>query len=144
LRASTVNDFNRPVIEEFRATAGNLTGNFADAPLLLLTTTGAKSGRLHTTPVAYLVDGEGPDARIAVFASKAGAPTNPAWFHNLRANPNVTVELPGEQFEARAVVLEGEERDRLWTEQKTRMPGFADYERKTTRTIPVVVLERIS
>jgi len=139
---TAVNDFNRPVIEEFRANDGKLTGNFADAPLLLLTTTGAKSGRRHTTPVAYLVDGDGPDARIAVFASMAGAPTNPAWFHNLRANPNVTVELPGEQFEARAVVLEGEERDRLWTEQKSRMPGFADYERKTARTIPVVVLER--
>lgn len=141
---TSVNDFNRPVIEEFRAHDGKLTGNFADAPLLLLTTTGAKSGRLHTTPVAYLVDGEGPDARIAVFASKAGAPENPAWYHNLRANPTVTVELPGEQFEARAVVLEGAERDRLWTEQKARMPGFADYEQKTTRTIPVVVLERVS
>ena len=141
---ATVNDFNRPVIEEFRANDGKLTGTFSDAPLLLLTTTGAKSGRPHTTPVAYLVDGEGPDAGIAVFASKAGAPTNPAWFHNLVANPTVTVELPGEQFDARARVVEGAERERLWEAQKVRMPGFADYERKTTRTIPVVVLERRS
>jgi deazaflavin-dependent oxidoreductase (nitroreductase family) len=141
---AAANDFNRPVIDEFRANDGRLTGTFADAPLLLLTTKGAKTGRPHTTPVACLVDGDGPDRRVVVFASKAGAPTNPAWYHNLRANPTVTVELPGERFEARAVVAEGAERERLWAEQKVRMPGFADYERKTTRTIPVVVLERLS
>ena len=137
---STINDFNRSVIEEFRANDGKVSGQFEGAPLLLLTTTGAKTGNLHTSPVVFLRDGD----RILVFGSKAGAPTHPAWYHNLVANPTVTVELPGERFDARAVVLEGEERDRLFDRQKALMPGFADYERKTTRRIPVVALERIT
>ena len=137
---STINDFNRTVIEEFRANDGKVSGQFDGAPLLLLTTTGAKTGNLHTSPVVFLRDGD----RILVFGSKAGAPTHPAWYHNLVANPTVTVELPGERFDARAVVLEGEERDRLFDRQKALMPGFADYERKTTRRIPVVALERIT
>jgi deazaflavin-dependent oxidoreductase (nitroreductase family) len=137
---ATVNDFNRSVIDEFRANDGKVTGAFEGAPLLLLTTTGAKSGREHTTPVVYLRDG----GRLLVFGSKGGAPTHPAWYHNLVANPEVTVELPGERFVARAVVTEGAERDRLFDQQKSVMPGFADYERKTTRTIPVVALERIA
>jgi deazaflavin-dependent oxidoreductase (nitroreductase family) len=136
---ATVNDFNRSVIDEFRSNDGKLSGPMEGAPLLLLTTTGAKSGRKHTTPVAYLRDGD----RIVVFGSKAGAPTHPAWYHNLIANPTVTVELPGEQFEARAVVTDGEERERLFARQKSAMPGFADYERKTTRVIPVIALERM-
>jgi len=135
---TTVNDFNRSLIEEFRANHGKVKGGFEGAPLLLLTTTGARSGRKHTTPVVYMQDGE----RILVFGSKGGAPTNPAWYHNLVANPVVTVELPDEQFEARAVVTKGEERDRLFDRQKSLMPGFADYERKTTRQIPVIALER--
>ena len=137
---TAVNDFNRSVIEEFRANDGKLSGQFQGAPLLLLTTTGAKTGRQHTTPVAYAHDGD----RVLVYASKAGADTNPAWYHNLVANPIVTVELPGDRYEARAVVIEGAERDRLFDEQKARMPGFADYERKTTRKIPVVALERVA
>jgi deazaflavin-dependent oxidoreductase (nitroreductase family) len=141
---TAVNDFNRSLIEEFRANDGKVGGNFEGSPMLLLTTTGAKTGREHTTPVVYLPDLDGNANRIYVFASKAGAPTNPAWYHNLLANPIVTVELPGDTFEARAVVAEGDERDRVWTEQKTRMPGFADYEQKTTRTIPVVALERVA
>ncbi|HTD49830.1 MAG TPA: nitroreductase family deazaflavin-dependent oxidoreductase [Acidimicrobiia bacterium] len=136
---ATVNDFNRSVIDEFRSNDGKLSGPMEGAPLLLLTTTGAKSGRKHTMPVAYLRDGD----RIVVFGSKAGAPTHPAWYHNLIANPTVTVELPGEQFEARAVVTDGEERERLFARQKSAMPGFADYERKTTRVIPVIALERM-
>jgi deazaflavin-dependent oxidoreductase (nitroreductase family) len=136
---ATVNDFNRSLIEEFRASDGNVAGHFAGAPLLLLTTTGARTGREHTTPVVYARDGD----RLLVFGSKAGAPTHPAWYHNLVANPTVTVELPGERFEARAVVLEGDERDRLFDAQKAAMPGFADYERKTSRTIPVIALERV-
>lgn len=136
---TAVNDFNRSVIDEFRAKQGKLTGPFEGAPMLLLTTTGAKSGRTHITPLVYLRDGN----RIVVFGSKAGAPTHPAWYHNLVANPTVTVELPGEQFEARAVVTEGEERERLFAQQKSMMPGFADYERKTTRQIPVIALERL-
>jgi deazaflavin-dependent oxidoreductase (nitroreductase family) len=137
---STINDFNRTVIDEFRANDGKVTGPFEGAPLLLLTTTGAKTGNQHTSPVVYLRDGD----RILVFGSKAGAPTHPAWYHNLVANPTVTVELPGDRFEARAVVLEGEERDRLFDRQKAKMPGFADYESKTSRRIPVVALERIT
>jgi deazaflavin-dependent oxidoreductase (nitroreductase family) len=137
---TTVNDFNQSLIEEFRANDGKVSGPFVGAPLLLLTTTGAKTGREHTTPVVYARDGD----RLLVFGSKAGAPTHPAWYHNLVANPTVTVELPGERFEARAVVLEGDERDRLFDAQKAAMPGFADYERKTSRTIPVIALERVS
>jgi deazaflavin-dependent oxidoreductase (nitroreductase family) len=137
---TTVNEFNRSLIEEFRANDGKLTGPFERAPMLLLTTTGAKSGRLHTTPVVYLREGE----HVYVFGSKGGAPTHPAWYHNLRANPTVTVELPGERYEARAVVLEGEARNHVFDEQKSRMPAFADYERKTTREIPVVALERLA
>jgi len=136
---TTVNDFNRSLIEEFRALDGNVKGPFEGAPLLLLTTTGAKTGNEHTTPLVYMPDGN----RLLVFGSKAGAPTHPAWYHNLVANPKVTVELPGERFEARAVIVEGEERDRLFELQKAVMPGFADYESKTTRKIPVIALERI-
>jgi deazaflavin-dependent oxidoreductase (nitroreductase family) len=137
---TAVNDFNRSLIEEFRANDGKLSGHFAGAPLMLLTTTGAKTGRQHTTPIVYQPDGD----RVLVFASKAGADTNPAWFHNLVANPVVTVEVPGDRYEARAVVIAGAERDRLFDAQKARMPGFADYERKTTRKIPVVALERVA
>ncbi len=137
---STVNDFNRTLIDEFRAKDGKVSGHFEGAPLLLLTTTGAKTGRTHTTPVVYMRDGD----RLLVFGSKGGAPTHPAWYHNLVANPVVTVEVPGERYEARAVVTEGEERDRLFDEQKAAMPGFADYERKTDRSIPVVALERVA
>ena len=131
------NDFNTRVIEEFRANGGKLGGPFEGAPMVLLTTTGAKSGIRRTTPLAYLPDGE----RIVVFASKAGAPTNPDWYHNLRAHPEVTVEVGAETRQLRASEAEGEERDRLYAEQARRMPGFADYEAKTTRRIPVIVLE---
>jgi deazaflavin-dependent oxidoreductase (nitroreductase family) len=134
-----VNDFNRNVIEEFRNNGGKVTGMFEHAPLLLLTTTGAKSGREHTTPVVYTRDGD----NVVVIASKGGAPTNPAWYHNLVAHPEVTVELPGETFTAKARVAEGEERDRLYRAQADVMPGFDEYQAKTTRRIPVVVLERV-
>ena len=140
---TTVNDFNQfnqNLIEEFRAHDGKVTGVFEGAPLLLLTTTGAKTGRKHTTPLVYFQDGD----RIVVFGSKGGAPTHPAWYHNLVANPDVTVELPGETLEARAVTADGAERDRIWSAQKELMPGFKDYEAKTDRQIPVVVLERAS
>jgi len=134
-----VNDFNRNVIEEFRNNGGKVTGMFENAPLVLLTTTGAKSGREHTTPVVYTRDGD----NVVVIASKGGAPTNPAWYHNLVAHPEVTVELPGETFTAKARVAEGEERDRLYRAQADVMPGFDEYQAKTTRRIPVVVLERV-
>jgi deazaflavin-dependent oxidoreductase (nitroreductase family) len=136
---TAVNDFNRNLIAEFRAGEGKVSGAFEGAPLLLLTTTGAKTGRKHTTPLVFQQDGD----RILVFGSKGGAPSHPAWYHNLVANPAVTVELPGETFEARAATIAGAERDRIWNAQKELMPGFAEYEAKTERQIPVIVLERV-
>jgi deazaflavin-dependent oxidoreductase (nitroreductase family) len=133
---SEMSDFNRKVIEEFRANDGKVGGPFEGAPVLLLTSTGAKSGERRTTPVVYQPDGD----RMVVFASKAGAPENPAWFHNLRANPSATVEVGSDTVEVQAVVTEGDERERLFSKQKQLMPQFADYEQKTTRQIPVVAL----
>jgi len=130
---------NLKVIEEFRANAGKVGGNFARMPVVLLTTRGARSGRLHTTPLAFSQDGE----RILVVASKGGAPTNPDWYHNLVANPTVTVEVGADKFEARAVVLRRAERDRAFAIQAGQMPFFADYEKRTPRRIPVIALERI-
>ncbi len=137
--ASDINEVNRSVIAEFRANNGKVGGMFAGAPLLLLTHNGAKSGQPRTSPLAYTRDGE----RIAIIASKGGAPTNPDWYHNLIANPKATVELPEETFTARARVADGEERDRLYDAMAARMPNFAEYQRNTTHRIPVVVLERI-
>ena len=134
----TLNEFNRNLIDEFRANDGKVGGPFAGAPLLLLTTTGAKTGAQRTTPLVYQNDGD----RVVVFGSKGGAPTHPAWYLNLVANPSVTVELPGETFEAHAATAEGAERERIWSVQKELMPGFADYEAKTDRQIPVVVITR--
>jgi deazaflavin-dependent oxidoreductase (nitroreductase family) len=133
-----MHEFNQQVIDEFRANEGKLGGGFAGAPVLLLHTTGANSGKERVNPLAYQADGY----RYVVFASKGAAPTNPDWFHNLRANPRVTVEVGDETFPATARVAEGEEHERLWSRQKELMPGFAEYETKTTRVIPVVVLER--
>jgi deazaflavin-dependent oxidoreductase (nitroreductase family) len=131
-----INDFNQKIIDEFRANDGKVGGMFEGAPVLLLTSTGAKSGQRRTTPVVYQPDGE----RMVIFASKAGAPENPAWFHNLRANPTATVEVGTDTVEVDAVVTEGDERQRLFDKQKQLMPQFADYEQKTTRQIPVVAL----
>ncbi len=136
---SEMNDFNQRIITEFRANQGKVGGQFAGAPLLLLTTTGAKSGRAITKPLVYTKDG----ARIVLIASYAGAPKNPAWFVNLVANPVATVELGSERFQARATVTSGEERQRLYKSQAAQMAIFDDYQKKTTRQIPVVVLERI-
>jgi deazaflavin-dependent oxidoreductase (nitroreductase family) len=133
------NDWNQAIITEFRANGGKVGGQFAGAPLLLLTTTGAKTGQNRTTPVMYNTDG----GRLLVFASKAGAPTNPDWYHNLVAHPEVTVEVGTENYPARATVLQGEERDRLFKRHSEQYPGFAEYQAKTTRTIPVVALERV-
>jgi len=129
-------DYNQTVIEKFRANGGSVGGPNA---LLLLTTTGARSGRPHTTPVAYSVDGD----RLVVIASKGGAPTDPDWYFNLLANPVVAVELGTEQFQARATVAHGQERERLYAQHAALMPGFAEYPQKTTRLIPVVLLERV-
>ncbi|MDB4873258.1 MAG: cell entry protein [Gemmatimonadales bacterium] len=135
-----VNDFNRAIIDEFRANEGSVGGPFEGAPVLLLTSTGARSGERRTTPVMYLPDGE----RMVIFASKGGAPTNPAWFHNLRANPAATVEVGPETVDVNAVITSGEERERLFARQSELYPQFADYAQKTTREIPVVALERKS
>jgi deazaflavin-dependent oxidoreductase (nitroreductase family) len=133
-----MNDFNAQIIEEFRSNEGKVGGNFEGAPLLLLTTIGAKSGKARIAPLVYLQD----DDRTVIFGSKAGADTHPDWYHNLLANPRVTVEQGTERYEAEAVIVEPAERDRLFALQKERMPGFADYEAKTDRVIPVIVLER--
>lgn len=133
------NDFNRRVIEEFRANEGKVGGPFAGASVLLLTTTGAKSGRSLTTPLMYNTDAD----RLVVFASKGGAPSNPAWYHNLIANPSVTVEVGPETYAARATELTGEERDRLYARQAAQFPNFAEYQEKTSRVIPVVALTKI-
>lgn len=130
-------DWNTGIIEEFRANGGKVGGPFEGATLLLLHTTGAKSGHDHVTPVMYRPVGDG----YAVFASKAGAPTNPDWYHNLVANPSVRAEIGTQTLPLTARVAMGDERDRIWTAHKTANPGFADYEKKTTRQIPVVILE---
>ncbi len=134
-------DFNQNLIEEFRASGGKVnSGPFLGAPLLLLTTRGAKSGEERTTPLVHTRDGD----RYVIIASKGGAPTNPAWYHNLKANPRVTLEVGDEKFEAEGSTVQGEERDRLYRAQAAMMPNFDEYQRNTTRRIPVVVLERVS
>ncbi len=133
-------DWNTGVITEFRANEGKVGGMFEGMPLLLLHTTGAKSGKERINPLAYRSDGEA----LVVFASKGGAPTHPDWFHNVRVNPKVTVEVGTDQREMVARVAEGDERNRLWEAQKLEFPGFAEYESKTDRQIPVVVLEPVS
>jgi deazaflavin-dependent oxidoreductase (nitroreductase family) len=135
----SMTQFNDNLIDEFRTNGGKVTGVFKDSPLLLLTMTGAKSGTKRTTPLVYSKDGD----RIVIIASMGGAPTNPAWYHNLVANPMVSVELPGESFEARASEAKGEERDRLFRQQADLMPNFDEYQKNTERTIPVIVLERV-
>jgi deazaflavin-dependent oxidoreductase (nitroreductase family) len=134
---SDVNDWNKGIIEEFRANGGKVGGQFEGAPLLLLHTTGAKSGQARVNPVMYQADGD----NLVVFASKAGAPTSPDWFHNLVANPRASVEVGDRTLTVAVQIAEGETRERLWTRQKELYPGFAEYESKTTRQIPVVVLQ---
>lgn len=135
---SEPHDWNRPIIEEFRANDGRLGGNFAGAPILLLHSIGARTAAERVHPMMYQrLD----DHTVAVFASKAGAPDNPAWYHNLLAHPEVTVEIGADTRPVRARVAGEAERAPIWEKQKADYPGFADYERKTTRTIPVVILE---
>lgn len=133
-----VNDWNTTIIEEFRANGGKVGGNFAGAPLLLLHTTGARSGAARINPMMYQDLGDG---RVAVFASKAGADTNPAWFHNLVAHPEVQAEIGTETRAFRARTAPSAEREPIWTKQKQDYPGFAEYESSTSREIPVVILD---
>ncbi|MFL5664288.1 MAG: nitroreductase family deazaflavin-dependent oxidoreductase [Ktedonobacteraceae bacterium] len=132
------NSYNRQLIEEFRAHRGKSGGPMEGRPLLLLTTTGAKSGQLRTTPVMYIPDGD----RLLVIASNAGAATHPDWYRNLVAHPEVAVEVGNETFKAIAIITEDSERQRLWTRVVELYPFFADHEAKTTRQIPVIVLRR--
>ncbi len=133
-------DFNAKVIDEFRANHGRVGGPFEGMPILLVHHTGAKSGERRINPVAYYRDGE----RYVIFASKAGAPSNPAWYHNLMAHPDTTIEVGDETLAVRASEAAGEERDRLYAAQAERIPQFAEYEQKTTRAIPVVVLTPVA
>ena len=135
-----MSDFNARIIDEFRANAGKVGGPFEGASMLLLHTTGARSGDERVHPLVYRSEGED----LVVFGSKGGAPTHPAWFHNLVANPDATVEVGTRTLPVRARVAEGDERERIWSAQKADMPGFADYEGNTDRTIPVIVLEPVT
>ncbi|WP_439383814.1 nitroreductase family deazaflavin-dependent oxidoreductase [Amycolatopsis lexingtonensis] len=134
-----MNDFNKQVVDEFRANNGVVGGYFEGKNVLLLTTIGAKSGEARLSPLVYTTDGD----RYVVAASMGGAPKNPAWYHNLVANPKVTLEVGAEKFEATATVIaDRAERDRLYAGMVAHAEGFAEYETKTDRVIPIVVFER--
>jgi len=134
---SEMQDFNAQIAAEFRANGGQVGGMFAGATLLLLTTTGAKSGARRLNPLVYYGEGE----RYMVFASAGGAARHPDWYFNLTANPEVTVEVGAETFRGRATELTGEDRDRIYAAQAARSPQFAEYQKATTRRIPVIALE---
>jgi deazaflavin-dependent oxidoreductase (nitroreductase family) len=132
--------FNDNLINEFRANGGKVnSGPFVKAPLILLTTTGAKSGRPFTTPLVYTKDGN----RIVIIASKGGHPKHPAWFHNIKAHPTVTLEIGTKKFQAKATITSGAERQRLFDAQAKVMPQFNEYQKATTREIPVIAMEPI-
>lgn len=131
-------EYNNEIIKEFRDNKGRVTGRFTGAPLLLLTTIGAKTGKRRTTPLVHSTDGND----IVIIASYAGSPKHPAWFLNLCTNPEVTIELPTETFTTSAVIPQGEERQRLFEQQAAKMPQFKEYQSKTSRQIPVVVIPR--
>ena len=135
---SEVNDRNALIIEEFRNNAGNVGGPFEGRNMLLLHNIGAKSGAERINPLVY----QALDANFAIFASKGGAPTNPAWYYNLVANPEVTIEVGTDTIDVTARVAATEERDEIWERQKQAISTFADYEAATDRVIPVVVLDR--
>ena len=134
-----MSDFNAQIIDEFRSNEGLVGGRFEGATVLLLSTTGAKTGRVRTSPLVYL---DGGDGTVYVFASKGGAPTNPAWYHNLLAKPSVTVERGNERYEAIATPITGPLRDEIYARQVERFPGFGEYQQKAGRVIPVVALRR--
>ena len=136
--ANPVNNYNSQIIEEFHANEGKVGGPFEGATLLLLTHRGAKSGTERINPLAYIEE----DGRYFVFGSKGGASTNPDWYHNLRANPDATIEVGTQKFDVTAEVLTGEERDRVWARNVRERPTFGEYEKRTTRKIPVIALKR--
>lgn len=134
------NDFNDGIVKEFRANDGVVGGPFEGAPMILITHTGAKTGAERTSPLVYSTDGD----RVVIIASMGGAPANPAWFHNIKANPQVGVEIGTESYSASAEILvDGDERQRLFDQQAALMPNFAEYQEQTDRVIPVVVLTRV-
>jgi deazaflavin-dependent oxidoreductase (nitroreductase family) len=133
------NDWNTKIIDEFRANAGKVGGYFEGATMLLLHHRGARTGTERVNPLVYLPEGD----HFVIFASKGGADTNPDWLHNLRANPETTVEVGTETIAVKAREADGDERDRLWEAVKAYRSGFADYEQKTKRQIPAIVLERV-
>lgn len=135
-----MNDWNKRVIEEFRANDGRVGGRYQSMDLLLLHTTGAKSGQQRVNPVAYTQD----EDRYVIIASKGGAPTHPDWFFNLLSNPDIGVEVGAEQFKGRAFPVEEPERSELYNRMAARYPFFAEYQKNTERVIPVVVITRIS
>ena len=135
-----MSDWNNKIIEEFRANEGKVGGPFEGAPLLLLHTVGARTGQERVNPMMYRQVNGG----YAVFATKAGAPSNPDWYHNLLANPDASVEVGTNTHRVRARVATPEERSRIWEDQKREIPAFADYERRTSRQIPVVILEPVA
>ena len=135
-----MSDWNKKIIEDFRANEGKVGGTFEGAPLLLLHTTGAKTGQERINPLMYRKDGD----RLVVFASKGGAATDPDWYRNLIANPTVKVEVGTEIIEAKARVAEPAERQSIWTAQKQEYPTFAEYEKRAGREIPVVILEPVT
>ena len=140
-QSNVYEDFNSKLIADLRANNGRATsGPFSGGSLLILTSTGARSGETRVNPLAYTRDGD----NYVVIASKGGAPTHPSWYHNVVANPDVKVEVLGETIPARARVADGDEHQRLYDAQARVMPGFAEYQKKTTRKIPVVVLEPAS
>lgn len=138
MSTNEMQDWNAQIIEEFRSNAGRVGGNFEGAPLLLLHTTGARSGAERINPMMHQDLGDG---RIAVFASKAGADTHPAWYHNLVAHPDVTAEIGDGTRAFGARTATSDERTPIWEQQKKDYPGFAGYEASTDREIPVVILE---
>jgi deazaflavin-dependent oxidoreductase (nitroreductase family) len=137
---SDMNDWNTAIVAEFRANGGKVGGQFEGSPLLLLHTVGARSGQQRVNPMMYRRVGD----NYAVFASKAGAPTNPDWYYNLKAHPEVSAEIGTETVTLTARVATADERAPIWSAQKAEYPGFADYETKTSREIPVVILEPAS
>jgi deazaflavin-dependent oxidoreductase (nitroreductase family) len=137
---STTDNWNDRIIEEFRANEGRVGGNFAGAPQLPLHSSGAKTGIERVSPIMY----RAVDGAFAVFASEAGAPTNPAWLHNLVAHPDASIEVGTRTLFVTARVTSGAERATIWAQQKADYPGFADYEARTTREIPVVILDPVA
>lgn len=134
-----LNDRNRNIINEFRANAGKIGGRFENTPILLLHTVGAKSGQERINPLAYHMDGD----RYVIIASKAGAPTNPDWYYNILAHPDVEIEVGTQTLKVKASIAEGAEHDRIYDERVSRNPGFGEYRAKTTRIIPVILLTKI-